>query len=256
MGALAGGWIYVRTKRTKLYVELAGRVEEITSGDRFEFSWAVHAVPRFGDRIAVVSNFLPEQRFAVLRAAIHQILGCERSFVPMHKKGGTIAYETPITTAPAIVAFYHSASLTEFISCVVGARVYPTPLNDQSSLSMLFYDRPGDHIGWHFDRNFYCGRHFTLLLAMLNEGHSDGGLSHAILKTQAGPHEVDVRTPANTLVIFEGAEVRHRVTPILDDERRIMLSMTFCTDPRAHRWQGASRRVKDMAFFGIRPLWT
>jgi hypothetical protein len=32
-------------------------------------------VPSFGDRIAVVSKFLPEQRFAVLRAAIHQILG-------------------------------------------------------------------------------------------------------------------------------------------------------------------------------------
>jgi hypothetical protein len=30
-------------------------------------------------------------------------------------------------------------------------RVQPTPIHDQSSLSVLFYDRPGDHIGRHYD---------------------------------------------------------------------------------------------------------
>ena len=201
-------------------------------------------------------DFLPQQGFAILRAAIIRLLTYERSLVPAHKKGGTVAYETLITAAPAVVALYHSASLTEFVSRVVGARVHPTPLNDQSSLSVLFYDRPGDHIGWHFDHNFYRGRHFTLLLATLNEGHSESGLSHAILKARAGPCEIDVRTPANTLVVFEGARVCHKVTPILNGERRIMLSMTYCTDPSAHWWQGVCRRIKDTAFFGLRALWT
>jgi hypothetical protein len=35
-----------------------------------------------------------------------------------------------------------------------------------------------------------------------------------------------------------------------------MLSMTYCTDPGATLWQGASRRIKDTAFFGPRALWT
>jgi hypothetical protein len=35
-----------------------------------------------------------------------------------------------------------------------------------------------------------------------------------------------------------------------------MLSMTYCTDPRAHWWQAWSRRLKDTAFFGLRALWT
>jgi hypothetical protein len=61
-------------------------------------------VPSFGDRMAIVSNFLPEQRFDVLRAAIHQILGCERSFVPMQKKSGTIAYSPrPRQLSPSII---------------------------------------------------------------------------------------------------------------------------------------------------------
>jgi len=44
--------------------------------------------------------------------------------------------------------------------------------------------------------------------------------------------------------------------PILDGERRLMLSMTYCTDPGATWRQGVSRRMKDTAFFGMRALWT
>jgi hypothetical protein len=50
--------------------------------------------------------------------------------------------------------------------------------------------------------------------------------------------------------------VRHQVTPIHEGERRLVLSMTYCTDARSHWWQGWSRRLKDTAFFGLRALWT
>lgn len=257
IAALGGGLIFARSKRNKLYDDLGAHAKKVAAQNAFEFETSPrHAVPRFDNQLAVVTDFLPEASFAKLRAATVQLLGPERSFVPAHKKGGTIAYETLIATAPLAVALYHSTALKEFVSRVVGARIYPTPINDQSSLSLLVYDRPGDHIGWHFDHNFYRGRHFTLLLAIHNEGSSEGGLSHATLKAQAGASEIDVPTPANTLVLFEGAKVRHKVTPLLDGERRIILSMTYCADPRARWWQGASRRIKDTAFFGLRALWT
>jgi len=134
--------------------------------------------------------------------------------------------------------------------------VGPTPINDQSSLSLLFYNKPGDHIGWHYDHNFYRGRHFTLLLAIVNTGQAAHGLSHAVLEARVGGREIGISTAPNTLVVFEGALVQHQVTPIHERERRIMLSMTYCTDPRAQWWQAASRRIKDTAFFGIRALWT
>ena len=44
----------------------------------------------------------------------------------------------------------------------------PTPLHDQSSCSVLVYEKPGDHIGWHYDHNFYKGRHFTVLIPIVN----------------------------------------------------------------------------------------
>ncbi len=212
--------------------------------------------PSFADRLTVVPDLLPPDAFSTLKAAAERLWLPERSFVPAHKKGGTIAYETLIASAPAMVALYHSADFKDFISRLVGLPIEPTPIHDQSSLSVLCYEKPGDHIGWHYDHNFYRGRHFTLLIALVNEGRAAGGLSHAELRARVAGREIAVATAPNTVVVFEGARVRHRVTPILAGERRLVLSMTYCTDPRSRWWQGVSRRLKDTAFFGIRALWT
>jgi len=64
-----------------------------------------------------------------------------------------------------------------------------------------------------------------------------------------------IPTPPNALVVFEGAKVLHRVTTLAEGERRIILSMTYCTDPRNSRLQEVARRVKDTAYFGLRALW-
>jgi hypothetical protein len=255
--ATVGGVAYTRTRRAKLYRELAGRVGAITSTHGLDMGPIQRRpLPSFADRLAVMPDFLPLHTVTALRAEAERLGSPERSYVPAHKKGGTVAYETLIEHAPAIVSFYHSAALLGLVSRLVGVWVGPTPIHDQSSLSLLFYNKPGDHIGWHYDHNFYRGRHFTLLLALVNTGRAAQGLSHATLKARIGGREVGVSTAPNTLVVFEGALVSHQVMPILDGERRVVLSMTYCNDPRAHWWQAVSRRVKDTAFFGVRALWT
>jgi hypothetical protein len=253
----AGSLALARWRRMKLYGELNQRLARIAAAPSFDPSAVVErSLPVFSDRVAVVPEFLPPRALAALRAEAESLIAPERSYIPTHKKGGTIAYETLIENAPAIVSCYHSRKLMELISRIVGVRVVPTPINDQSSLSLLFYDRPGDHIGWHYDHNFYRGRHFTVLLALDNCGEADGGLSHAVLKARTSGRELEIATAPNTMVVFEGAAVRHKVTPILNGERRLMLSMTYCTNPGANWRQGVSRRMKDTAFFGLRALWT
>ncbi|MFI5012773.1 MAG: phytanoyl-CoA dioxygenase family protein [Hyphomicrobiales bacterium] len=253
----AGGLVYARGRRAKLYRELVDRVVRITSARTLDLgTLRARAVPGFAERLAVLPDFLPRGSFETVRAEAERLVSPERSFVPTHKKGGTVAYETLIATAPAIVALYHSPELQEFVSRLVGTQVQPTPINDQSSLSVLFYNKPGDHIGWHYDHNFYRGRHFTLLIAIDNQGRAEGALSHAVLMARIKGQEARIGTAPNTVVVFEGALVNHKVTPILEGERRLMLSMTYCTDQRAYWWQGLSRRLKDTAFYGIRALWT
>ncbi|HEY2231718.1 MAG TPA: 2OG-Fe(II) oxygenase [Xanthobacteraceae bacterium] len=257
-GALAaGGFVYAKSRRARLYRALTARVVQMTrAGEPDLAAIATRPMPSFTDRLAVIPEFLPAAAFAALAAQAEQLLAPERSFVPTHKQGGTVAYETLIEAAPAIVACYHAHGLQDMLSRLVGARLRPTPIYDQSSLSVLVYNKPGDHIGWHYDHNFYRGRHFTVLLAIRNAGQAAHGLSHAVLHARVPGREIEISTAPNTLVVFEGARVRHRVTPIRDGERRIVLSMTYCTDPRAHWWQAWSRRLKDTAFFGLRALWT
>ena len=67
--------------------------------------------------------------------------------------------------------------------------------------------------------------------------------------------EEQIATPPNRIIVFEGAKVRHKVTPISDGERRVVWSMTYCADPRNSAFQGLARRVKDTALFGPRALW-
>ena len=72
----------------------------------------------------------------------------------------------------------------------------------------------GDHIGWHYDHNFYNGRHFTALLPLVNENSAEQRLSSAELVVKTPSGTTMIPTPPNTLVLFEGAVVRHTVTPL------------------------------------------
>lgn len=253
----AGALALARGRRAKLYRALAERVARIKGARSLDLdALRKREVPSFADRLASLPDFLPQASFEVVKGEAERLVAPERSFVPTHKKGGTTAYETLIANAPSIVALYHSPALIDFVSRLVGLQVRPTPIHDQSSLSVLFYEKPGDHIGWHYDHNFYRGRHFTLLIALRNEGSAERGLSHAVLMARIKGEELRLSTAPNMFVLFEGARISHKVTPILEGEKRLMLSMTYCTDERAYWWQGLSRRIKDTAFYGVRALWT
>lgn len=249
---------YLRSGRMRLYRELGSR-QQLIAGRASGIHVAAEGrtqLPDFGQRLAELDQALPQDEFERLTAEVEKIVSTERSYLPTHKKGGTVAYETLCNSAPEIVAIYLSPHMQALVSSIVGAKVEPTPLHDQSSCSVLFYEKPGDHIGWHFDHNFYKGRHFTVLVPIVNRNATGDGLSAAKLMAKVGGSELTIETPPNKMVVFEGARIVHKVTPIDEGERRVVLSMTYCTDPRSSLLQGAARRIKDTAFFGIRALWT
>ncbi len=232
-------------------------------------TFADDELPSFSEHLAVLPSFLLETDLRDLQAEIQSLTtlisgaGKEkfaamttRSFIPTHKKGGTIPYDVLRQHAPKAVSLYESPEYQDIISRIVGGRVLQTPLHHPSSLSVLVYDRPGDHINWHYDHNFYKGRFFTMLLALENRGHAKDGLSSACLLVRKGKSDVPVPTPPNMLVVFEGAKVLHRATQLKEGERRIVLSMTYSTDPRYSLFKEGMRRIKDIAFVGVRSLWS
>lgn len=179
----------------------------------------------------------------------------ERSFIPTHKQGGTLSYENIHRQGPLALSVYHSPALRAWLSRIIGAAVLPTADHDQSSCSLLVYTEPGDHIDWHFDHNFYRGRHFTVLICLVNQG-AGGGPSAGRLRWRdlTGGEREAVLGPGD-LAVFEGARIRHKATPLAAGDLRVMLSMTFATDPRIAPGRELIRRVKDTAFYGIRALW-
>lgn len=255
--AATAGLLLARSRRAGLYrglerqIGIIARTVKADVGDLL-----LRETPRFDERLARLGNAFPDRTLKTLRKEALDLVRPERSYIPTHKKGGTVAYESLFKSAPTVVALYHAPQMRELISRIIGAPVVPTPINDQSSLSVLFYEKPGDHIGWHYDHNFYRGRHFTVLIPVINDGSAENGLSHARLQAKLGEREIDISTAPNSLIVFEGARVNHKVTPIEEGERRLVISMTYCTDPRANVVQGLARRIKDIAFFGPRALWT
>jgi len=214
------------------------------------------SLPSFQEKWVTIPDFLPPETFQALQ---EQVLTCqltERSYLPSHKKGGTIAYERLHSLAPKLVAFYQSAELRALCSRIIGETVVPTPIHDQSSCSLLFYEKPNDHIGWHYDYNFYHGRHFTALLSIVNQSTEEDRLSSAKLIIKKNGQDIVIPTSPNSLVLFEGAHICHKVTPLGHQERRILLSMTFCTNPKISLIKNQIRKIKDTAYFGVRALWT
>lgn len=214
-------------------------------------------LPDFSAHIGTVQNFLPAATLEVLRGSALAQEKIDQSLIPGHKKGNTVAYDYLRLHAPQVVAFYQSPQLRSMLSRLIEVDVKSTPPSDQSSCSLLIYREPGDHIGWHYDYNFYKGRHFTVLLSLENLRINDAEkLSSALLQIKKKGEVMTVPTPANTLVVFEGQKVLHRATRLAENEHRMILSMTFCTDDATSPLLDLSRRIKDTAFFGLRALWT
>jgi hypothetical protein len=208
------------------------------------------------ERLVRVVNFVSAETLAHLQTEADAGRShVERSYIPAYKQGGTLSYERMHSLAPHGLGVYHSEAMRQWISAVVGEDVFPTCDHDQSSCLLLYYDREGDHIGWHYDQNFYKGRRFTVLLAVQNAA-ADGGVASGHLQhRRAGGEIIPVDTSPNVLVLFEGMRVHHCVTPVAKGDVRVMLSLTYCTDPRLGRVQEVVRRFKDVGFYGLRALW-
>lgn len=258
-GLLGLSWWHFKN-RTAHYRALAGRRPGIVRGHEPILAVTADTEKLAGefqrDYVIRVENFLDPQSLQHLRdEGIAAMPLLKRSYVPTHKKGGTVSYEQVHQVAPGCLAFYHSPAVQAWVSRIVGHKVLPAGDHDQSSCSLLYYTEEGDHIHWHFDHNFYRGRQYTVLVSLVNRGPNGGLSASTLMRKDAAGMEFSYETAENTLMLFEGQRVVHRVSPAAAGDRRIVLSMTFNIDPRISFTREIKRRIKDTAFFGMRVLW-
>ena len=203
-----------------------------------------------------LSEFLPPEATAQLVAAVGAVKeSVNRNYLPGHKQGGSVSRHTLDELAPFIGEIYRSPALIDWLSQLAGEPLQVSPPNDPHAYALYFYTRPGDHIGWHYDTSYYAGRRYTLLLGVIDESSCRLDFELHTRKPGATVVPGSVRIPPGGLVFFDGDTLRHRISPLGENEVRVSLTFEYVTDPRMHfGWRVISNMKDAFAYFGFRQV--
>jgi hypothetical protein len=203
-----------------------------------------------------LSDFLPPESTAQLVNAVETVTpSVNRNYLPGHKQGGSVSRHTIDEMAPYIAELYRSPTLISWLSELAGEPLQVSPSDDPHAYALYFYTRPGDHIGWHYDTSYYAGRRYTLLLGVLDE--STCRLDYELHTRQEGATVVrgSVQIPPGGLVFFDGDKLRHRISPLGENERRVSLTFEYVTNPKmSFGWRVISNMKDAFGYFGFRQV--
>ena len=203
-----------------------------------------------------LGEFLPPEDTARLIAAVADVTpAVNRNYLPGHKQGGSVSRHTLDELAPYVAELYRSPALIQWLSELAGEPLQVSPADDPHAYALYFYTRPGDHIGWHYDTSYYAGRRYTLLLGVIDE--SSCRLDYELHTREEGAAVIpgSVQIPPGGLVFFDGDKLRHRISPLGENERRVSLTFEYVTNPKMHfGWRVISNMKDAFGYFGFRQV--
>lgn len=174
-----------------------------------------------------------------------------RSRMPFVRAAQHVGWRTLQRIAPLSSAIYRSPVFLEWMSALVGRALQLKDPEDDHACATYEYERRGDGMKFHFDT---CGceegASFTQLLSLHDQ--SSQRLIVDLHTTDGRPVERRVlQTLPGTLVVFCGSKVWHGVSPLGPNERRVILSMSYATDPSMPPWRRLYENLKDsILYFG------
>jgi alkylated DNA repair dioxygenase AlkB len=188
--------------------------------------------PRINGRLHFVGRCLTEAEFERISTEANRIIRTTPARKPpkftRKVRKGRYIQSKDLPEYGDIKQLYTSPAFISQLSSLTGLDLRPAPDNDASSCGILVYSEPGDFIGWHTDPNHFHGNRIVVLISLVNEKTS-GGLSSSWLHFKDDSNKVaKLQMPPNSMVVFNGSQVPHYASPLHEDERRIILSMTYC----------------------------
>jgi hypothetical protein len=100
---------------------------------------------------------------------------------------------------------------------------------DRNQISLLYYADQGDGIDWHFDGNIYLGERWAGIYTLHEE--SADGTTKLEAEVDGELRTFDCGEMRNTLLLFQGDQVRHRVRPMAAGEERLVVNLLFSPTP-------------------------
>lgn len=161
--------------------------------------------------------------------------------MPQMKASRTLLTKDIQKYIPELVTWY--TEQTGRISEIVGEKVQITPLDEQTSMLVIFYENEGDFINWHYDVNYYNGRFFTLLVPVTftpscsNFAYVDKNEKTIELANQSGKS-----------ILIEGNIVFHKATKTCANEIRCVVALQYATSLDMSMFSKLRYKLKNMGW--------
>ncbi|HET6674167.1 MAG TPA: 2OG-Fe(II) oxygenase [Nitrospiraceae bacterium] len=205
-------------------------------------------IPAFLPRDLVETSLVPQAQ--KLKSDLN------RNYIPGHKKGGSVSYYGVIEKAPTFLELYRSPGFRSLLNRLTNVDLLLCPDTDPHACALYYYTEPGDHIGFHYDTSYYKGARYTVLMGLLDQSQQCR-LVCELYKDMPGkqPVHLELATAPGDMVIFNGDNLWHAVTPLGQREERIVLTMEYVTNPEMGAFKRLYSNLKDsFAYFGLRAV--
>jgi len=177
----------------------------------------------------IIYNFIPNNEFLILKKEILQ--NYKKYFTRRNsiiRKGGAFSYIDTINTPfNKIFKSLKNLKTLEKIQKEIGLELQFVPATDPNVISLLIYDKEGDGINWHKDSSEYYGNRWAGIYTIVNTNNKNGFSSSDFLY-QKDNKIFKINTFENSLLIFKGNEIYHKISKLKKGEKRIVISMLFC----------------------------
>ena len=181
------------------------------------------------DNIIILKNFLDKNTFNNIRNTINKMDLNAYQVNGSFRKGSAISFDEVLNSK-------YRNIVDNLINPITLYNIYKrTKLNlqfiektDKDIMAILYYNKTGDNIGWHHDRNIFHGNRWAAILTIVNTNKNNSGYSSAKYNYKINNKEKSINTEENSLLLFRGDQVLHKVEQIKDGEKRIVIAMVLC----------------------------
>ncbi len=169
------------------------------------------------------------------------------------RKGSSFSHHQMLKTPLKYInAVFDNVEVLAEIKKRTGLGLQYVPKTDPNRLGVLIYQKPQDGIDWHYDGNYYYGNRWVGIFTVKNRKLKTGQPSSARFNYILGGQEYSLNSQENSLLLFRGDQIKHKVTPLAKGEIRIVVSMLFCdicekkVNPLNHLYQ----HMVNLSFYG------
>ena len=145
------------------------------------------------------------------------------------RKGSSFSHhqmsDTPLSY---INNLFDNVELLNNIKKRTGLNLQFVPKTDPNRLGVLIYQKPQDGIDWHYDGNNYYGNRWVGIFTVKNRNTVTGRPSSSKFSYILDGKEYTRDSRENSLLLFRGDKIKHKVSPLGKDEIRIVVSLLFC----------------------------